>query len=305
MFVVSDGGGVDDAVMSLFVPVADGYALEARAPAHADYLLELRTDALNHVLVTFGVGAHSVIGYAWGFESGPRLHPSPDGLFSNSNVELLDVNGDGVLELRVYSNDCEPNCADGTVTYVTYGWVGDHYDVVEISPPPAPALTLQANGIGLARFGDPMDATIRAIQDVLGSVDEDIGWEPGHSSSFGYCSYVEVRGVRWGAIYAVFVDDAPGPALSNPRLEAYLHQGDPGSQPDLATEAGVRLGVTETELRAAYPQVQVYPQDGDFWPAYSLELSDSSGSGTMYGFFNPDQEPDRVYSVIANLACGE
>lgn len=172
-------------------------------------------------------------------------------------------------------------------------------------PPPPPSFTLQGNGIGIARFGDPMDGALSAIQGRLGAPEEDGGWEPGHSSSLGYCTYTEVRSVRWGGFHAIFVDDAAGPALSNPRLEGYLQQGGPGTLPELRTEAGLMLGATESELRQVYPQAGVDPGDEYFWPSYSVEFTDSTGSGFVWGYFNPDFSPDRVFSIISPLSCGE
>lgn len=136
-FVVSDGPSGDDAVMSVFVPEGDAYRLIAREDATADMLYELRTDALGHVVAVFYVGAHSAIGFAWGFEDGtPRMYPGPEGFFSNGLLEVVDVNGDGILELAVQLNDCEPSCAAGTTITDTYGWTGTGYEVVATDRPP-------------------------------------------------------------------------------------------------------------------------------------------------------------------------
>lgn len=136
--VVSEGPGADDAVMSVFVPDGASYRLVAQQPATADLLADLRVDALGHVIVLFYVGAHSMIGFAWGFESGaPRMHPGPEGLFSNGLIEAVDVNGDGILELAVQLNDCDPSCADGTTVTDTYGWTGAGYEVVATDRPAA------------------------------------------------------------------------------------------------------------------------------------------------------------------------
>ncbi|CAN5517374.1 hypothetical protein BH23ACT9_BH23ACT9_38620 [soil metagenome] len=102
----------------------------------------------------------------------------------------------------------------------------------------------------MARFGDAMTPTVDAIVGQLGSWQEDTGWEDGFSSSFGACSYPEVRGLRWGGFWAVFADDARGSALQNTRLVGYLQLGGQGTPPELATEAGLMLGATVSELRA-------------------------------------------------------
>ena len=38
-----------------------------------------------------------------------------------------DANGDGILETEKFANDCEPDCAGGTITSRIYRWTGDGY----------------------------------------------------------------------------------------------------------------------------------------------------------------------------------
>ncbi len=110
----------------------------ARAPSVGDeYVTDIQVDAIGHVLLTLAFGAHSGSAYVWGFEGGlPRLYPSaPDGFLSVSGVALFDLNGDGILELRVYDNDYDPCYACGTTTWIEYGWTGAGYEPVGGSPP--------------------------------------------------------------------------------------------------------------------------------------------------------------------------
>jgi hypothetical protein len=42
-------------------------------------------------------------------------------------ADAVDVNGDGIYEIVQSDNDCNPDCAGGTVTSVTYHWNGSGY----------------------------------------------------------------------------------------------------------------------------------------------------------------------------------
>lgn len=155
VFVVSDGPAMDDAVMSVMVPDGGSYRVVAQQAATADLLAGLQVDALGHVVALFYVGAHSMIGFAWGFEDGvPRMYPGPEGFFSNGLIEAVDVNGDGILELAVQLNDCDPSCAGGTTVTDTYGWTGAGYEVVATDRPPADeAATCPAQRTGRMSYG--------------------------------------------------------------------------------------------------------------------------------------------------------
>jgi hypothetical protein len=58
----------------------------------------------------------------WGFDNGRvRRYPDRDG-FMTEATDVFDLDGDGGLGLEVYSNDCEPRCAEGTVTGELLGY---------------------------------------------------------------------------------------------------------------------------------------------------------------------------------------
>lgn len=124
---------------AMFVSERIGSALVnvAAAGAAGEYFYEARVDAIGHVLLVLGTGAHSGTAYVWGFEGGvPRLHPAdPEGFFTSTGVTLIDPNGDGILELRVYENDYDPSYVNGTTTWIDYGWTGVSYERVGGSPP--------------------------------------------------------------------------------------------------------------------------------------------------------------------------
>lgn len=109
----------------------------ASAEAHGESLHDLRTDDIGHVHVVLGLGAHSGTAHVWGFEGGtPRRYPAtPEGYFTVTGVGLIDLNADGVLELRVYDNDYDPCYACGTTSWIDYGWSGADYVQVGGSPP--------------------------------------------------------------------------------------------------------------------------------------------------------------------------
>jgi hypothetical protein len=52
------------------------------------------------------------------------LRTLPGGDSEFYDAEAVDTDGDGVLEVKVETNDCRPDCAGGTLTYQTYRWNG-------------------------------------------------------------------------------------------------------------------------------------------------------------------------------------
>lgn len=93
------------------------------------------TDASGNVFVTYNPGRYDGIivlrPVPYGVESFGSL-PAPDD-YSGAGpfgyyAEAVDDNGDGLLEILQYDNDCTPSCAGGTVTTTRYAWTGSGYE---------------------------------------------------------------------------------------------------------------------------------------------------------------------------------
>lgn len=92
------------------------------------------TDASGNVFVTYNPGRYDGVivlrPVPYGLESFGSLPgyeeysgPGPFGYYA----ELVDDDGDGLLEILQYDNDCTPSCAGGTVTTTRYAWTGSDY----------------------------------------------------------------------------------------------------------------------------------------------------------------------------------
>lgn len=62
-----------------------------------------------------------------GFDNLTRLPPEGDYMAPFYYAEHKDLNGDGTLEIEKFANDCEPDCAGGTITSQIYRWTGSGY----------------------------------------------------------------------------------------------------------------------------------------------------------------------------------
>lgn len=100
----------------------DWYELAPNNPARDD---------TGHLLLNYNPGRYNgVIALApesGGFADFRTLPPPGDYRQRFYSAELRDVDGDGVFEVVTATNDCDPSCADGTVTFVQHRWNGDDY----------------------------------------------------------------------------------------------------------------------------------------------------------------------------------
>ncbi len=116
VYVVDTGGTVR---WSTHMEYGCGEPIEPNAPP---------TDSTGNLFVIYNPGRyHGTV----------VLRPVPDGIddlhttaedvgrFYYSDVS--DVDGDGVFEITQYDNDCNPDCADGTITSEIFRWNGSDY----------------------------------------------------------------------------------------------------------------------------------------------------------------------------------
>ena len=93
----------------------------APEPNHAE-------DTNSHLFVDYSAGrSNGVIilePTAEGFEDFDTL-PSTGGAFFDAKV--VDETSDGAFVIETYANDCDPSCADGTVTTEQFAFDGEDY----------------------------------------------------------------------------------------------------------------------------------------------------------------------------------
>jgi hypothetical protein len=88
-------------------------------------------DELGHLFLDFNPGRYNGVivlrPIANGFATFGTLPPEGDYAGRFYYAEALDQDGDGRYEVDLHNNDCEPDCAGGTVTTVRYRWNGKDY----------------------------------------------------------------------------------------------------------------------------------------------------------------------------------
>jgi hypothetical protein len=166
------------------------------------------------------------------------------------------------------------------------------------SVPAAAALVLRQDGLGDAMFGADPDEVVAYVSAILGPPTADSGWaDP--LATFGVCPGTEVRGVTWGDLQLLFGDDS---VVQTGRRHFFNYVYGPPYGPNIdpagmRTDLGIGIGSTVGELRAAYPGVQVYPEE-IYGPFYVVNED-------LTGFLTGVTDDDTVISVIGGIPCGE
>jgi hypothetical protein len=163
---------------------------------------------------------------------------------------------------------------------------------------PASGLVLGADGVGTVSFGQDPDSAIAALTSVLGEPSSDSGFVDAASSPYGFCPAPQVRGVVWGGLTLLFSDGdtAYGTAGEQAHLFTYLLDG---TDPAATTEAGVGVGSTSEQVRAAYPEAVQVPGDELVAPRFDVDLG-----GTEPLRLTLD-DAGTVTAVTGGAPCGE
>jgi len=180
------------------------------------------------------------------------------------------------------------------------------------SPPATTATTaatagdrvLAAGGLrGIATFGEPRDRVAARIRDRFGAPDEDRTWDQQNIQYFGVCPGDRHRFLRWGRLFALFTDGATnyGPGGRWHFFAWYVQDHPLTGSLNPATAAGIRVGSTVADLRAAYGS--------------SLRIFDASntppsdgftvGRGDLNGLLTSTTTSGQVTQLSAGHGCGE
>jgi hypothetical protein len=134
---------------------------------------------------------------------------------------------------------------------------------------PKAKLRLGPGGIGAAPFGANAEEVIKVLSAKLGPPGFDTGWKD------LICFVPGGRIVVWGSLATFYRNDEGSASFVGYRYGGRLISGmtydnldlELSGGPDLRTAAGIVLGSTDAEVRAAYPSAQFYPAD----PPYATE----------------------------------
>jgi hypothetical protein len=154
--------------------------------------------------------------------------------------------------------------------------------------PSRPQLVLQGDGFQGRKFGDPAEEVIAALTRLFGSPTEDRSDAARGQSPFGWCPGTTARTVSWGSVSALFTDER-GPS----RFSGWFVDGG-----EARTPAGIRVGSTVSDVRAAYPQATLETE-----PLGNRFLLDT-GDRFVVGGLSGVADTDRV-EYLTNHPCGE
>jgi hypothetical protein len=172
---------------------------------------------------------------------------------------------------------------------------------------PRPTLVLDPNGFDLARFGDPPPGVMAALTARLGKPDADTGWRP--SPLLPACIGGEprrVRAVRWGGLRMYFSDAATAYApKGTPHFNGYwLQHAAVVGRARIATAAGITIGSTVAQLKAAYGarRIRLEPDNPYHGRAFAVR---SGGREAFVGGVSRMTDAGRVTWIWVGVLCVE
>jgi hypothetical protein len=163
---------------------------------------------------------------------------------------------------------------------------------------------LAAGGLrGLASFGEPQDRVVARIRDRFGAPDEDRTWDQQTIQYFGACPGDRHRFLRWGRLFALFTNGATdyGAGGRWHFFAWYAEDHQVTGSLDPATAAGIRVGSTVADLRAAYGSALRIFDAADTPPNDGFVV----GDGDFNGVLSNINTGGRVTQLSAGQTCGE
>lgn len=157
-------------------------------------------------------------------------------------------------------------------------------------------LPLSAAGLGDALFDADADGVVDYVNSILGIPTTDSGWVDAAANGIG-CPGTEIRFVDWNDLSLFFTDDIS--AIRHFAAYTYGPAFAANISPfGLATDAGIGVGSSVAELRAAYPAATVLPEDEFFGPSFEIEIG-------LRGVLTGTADTDIILSFVGGFGCGE
>lgn len=196
--------------------------------------------------------------------------------------------GDDTTGSSVATDDTLP-AGGATLPYLAVG-----------TPIPIAELTLQVDGIGAVKFGQPAADAVGRLVASLGEPDSDSGVQLS-LGEWGVCQGESERVVTWGPFAAVVVVDGDGTeTFAGYRLD-FEFGGFSSEAANLATLSGLQAGQSFRQLEQTYDGFDIRKGDDDLLgPIWEL-YSNNTGALLLWG---PLTEDDAVRGIYAPDACG-
>jgi len=182
------------------------------------------------------------------------------------------------------------------------------------TPTPSPSATpngeaifLTNHGLTILNLGAEIQDALVALEAAFGPAAADTGWQLGNQTSYGVCPGDATRGVRWGALTALFfrnAPDAPGEWLAAYQLNSF----DSTDALGITTPRGATIGSTRAQIEAAYGADAEFI-DGEPLYAGVVELTDivpgTGDEATLFGTMDGLDPTSQVQFLQAGTGCGE
>lgn len=157
-------------------------------------------------------------------------------------------------------------------------------------------LPLSAAGLGDALFDADADGVVDFVNSILGIPTTDSGWVDATANGVG-CPGTVIRFVDWNDLSLFFTDDIT--AVRHFAAYTYGPAFAAAISPyGLATDAGIGVGSSVAELRAAYPAVNILPEDEFSGPSFEIEAG-------LRGVLTGTADTDVILSFVGGFGCGE
>ncbi len=167
------------------------------------------------------------------------------------------------------------------------------------TPIPIADLTLQVDGVGEIKFGQPAADAVGRLIASLGEPDDDTGVQLS-VAEWGVCQGENERVVTWGPFAAIVVVDPDGTETFGGYRLDFAFGGFSSDAANLATLSGLQAGASYRQLEQTYDGFDVQKADneqiGPVWELYSS----NTGALLLWG---PLTEDETVRGIYAPDAC--
>lgn len=250
--------------------------------------IEVPSNQRGSAIMFFGDGVSDVM-----FRSGPSL-------FNEEWSHTYSKPGeyDAVLVLTSISNvdsDIEvmknPNYYKNVVVKKIQVSVGS------AAPTSASNVSLKSNGLGIVNFGASSEQIIPQLTTVFGAPSKDTGWIDSFST-YGTCPGDKIRVVEWDRLRIFFGDTIFG----TQKFFQWEYTGrDTTAQiPVIATDKGVTLEMSKSQVQSLYPQAQIMPWIENYEYMHLVPYN-----GTTHEYLGGTLQDSKVFWLSGGLQCGE
>jgi len=158
-------------------------------------------------------------------------------------------------------------------------------------------ISLKSNGLGVVNFGASSEQVIPQLSTLLGVPSKDTGWIDGFST-YGTCPSDKIRVVEWNRLRVFFGDTAFG--TQKFFQWEYTGRDTTVQAPALATDQGVTLGMSKSQVQSLYPQAQIRPWIENYESMHLVPYNNST-----HEYLGGSLQNGTVFWISGGLQCGE